>query len=157
MSYVCRQYLAPASSLQVPCKFPASAMHPRIQFICNAYATPKNLQRICTWYKIHEFLSGCLQRICKSKKSATRMRRRCRELAGNLQGTCRELAGNLQTSSVKFPCIEWELDGMGKEVNSSPERRKKKRPTAHHPPLDRPGPPPGRFVRCRQHLPHGNY
>ena len=156
MSYVCRQYLAPASSLQVPCKFPASAMHPRIRFICNAYATPKNLQRICTWYKIHEFLRRRLQRICKSEKSAMQMRRRCRQLAGNLQGTCRELARNLQTSSEKFPYNIWELDGMGKEVNSSPERRKKKRPTAH-PPLDRPGPPPGRFVRCRQHLPHDNY
>jgi hypothetical protein len=44
------------------------------------------------------------------------MRRRCRQLAGNLQGTCRELAGNLQTSSKKITYTIWELVSIGKDL-----------------------------------------
>ena len=89
-------YVGSTKSLQVPCKFPASSLHPRIRFICNTTALQKNLQHGCTWYIYHEFLHGRLQRICNAEKSATRMQRRCSELAGNLQGTCMELADSFR-------------------------------------------------------------
>ena len=111
-------YVGSTKSLQVPCKFPASSLHLRASpypIYLQHTALPKNLQRGCTWYKIHEFLRGRLQRICNAEKSATRMHRRCSELAANLLGTCRELAGNLQTSFDKFPYNIWELVGMGQE------------------------------------------
>jgi hypothetical protein len=106
-------YVGSTKSLQVPCKFPASSLHPRIRFICNTTALQKNLQHGCTWYIYHEFLHGRLQRICNAEKSATRMQRRCRELAGNLQGTCRELAWSLQIrSGTMYIC----MDGMLKKI-----------------------------------------
>ncbi len=110
-------YVGSTICLQVPCKFPASAMHQRIRFICNAYATPKNLQRICTWYKIHEFLRRRLQRICKSEKSAMQMRRRCRQLAGNLQGTCKELADKFKKDHIQYG----NLSASEKILRSSPD------------------------------------
>jgi hypothetical protein len=131
-SYVCRQYQKPASSLQVPCKFPASAASAYPIKICNTSATPKNQQCGCTWYKIHQFLRGSLQRICNAKKSAMRMHCRCSELAANLQGTCRELAGNLQGTCRQVP-----IQYMGTCRNGTRNKlqsQTKKRENDHGPP-----------------------
>jgi len=95
-SYVCRQYQKPASSLQVPCKFPASAypiylQHDRVAEKSATRMHLVHLPRIPPWTSATH-----LQRRKISNADATQMQRTCRELAGNLQGTCMELADSFR-------------------------------------------------------------
>ncbi len=82
----------PASSLQVPCKFPASCLHLRCICIADLDLHMRcRRRRRNSWilYQVHMRCRFFGVHICVADKSDTRMHRRCRELAGNLQGTCR--------------------------------------------------------------------
>ena len=57
--------------------------------MCNAIELHENVQLICTWYKIHEFLHEGVQLICVACFRATHLHQ-------NLHGICKEHVRNLQ-------------------------------------------------------------
>ena len=116
-------YVGSTISLQVPAHGTCRSAHPRIRFSCNSSASSKNLQHGCAWYKIHEFLRGRLQLICKFEKSATHLQVRSTELAGNLQGTCRQVPTSSHT--IYGNLSEWDKNKLQSQTK---KRKKRERP-----------------------------